>query len=216
MRVRLITLFLLAAASLLSQATANADIVRCNDANGNTLYTDSACPVGTRVVGSTSFPQSCTTEDCERRRERDLKDAQERVRTEKEQLAAYTAERHKREIEDRWLDEARYEAELRSAEARQAPSDEGLYPAYSFVGTPWRCGAHCLPFPRHRHVALSGIGNVDHAHRHMKNPDVRRDLRAAGNEPRHLLRSTATVNRTVQSGRLAIHMNQGHAPYRDR
>jgi uncharacterized protein DUF4124 len=58
MRVRLIALFLLAAASLLSQVTANADIIRCNDANGNTLYTDSACPAGMRVVGSPSFPQT--------------------------------------------------------------------------------------------------------------------------------------------------------------
>ena len=213
MRVRLITLFLLAAASLLSQATANADIIRCNDANGSALYTDSACPAGTRVVGSMSFPQSCTTEDCERRRERDLKDAHERVRTEREQLAAYTAERHKREIEDRWRDEARYQAELRSVEARQAPSDEGFYPAYWFVGTPWRCGADCFAFPRHRLVARSRIG---HGHHHMKNPDERLDPRTAGNDPRHLLRSTATENRTVQSGRLAINMKSGHPSYRDR
>jgi hypothetical protein len=213
MRVRLTTLFLLAAASVLSQATANADIIRCNDPNGNALYTDSTCPAGTRVVRSMSFPQSCTTEDCERRRERDLKDAHERLRAEKEQLAAYTAERQKREIEDGWRDEARYEAELRSVEARQAPSDEGLYPAYWLVGTPWRCGAHCFPFPRHRHVARSRIG---HGHHDMKNPDERRDLRAAGNDPRHLLRSTATENRTVQSGRLAINMKSGHPSYRDR
>ena len=213
MRVRLITLFLLAAASVLSLATANADIIRCNDANGNALYTDSTCPAGTRVVRSMSIPQSCTTEDCERRRERDLKDAQERLRAEKEQLAAYTAERQKREIEDRWRDEARYEAELRSVEARQAPSEEGLYPAYWFVGTPWKCGAHCAAFPRHRHVALSGIG---HGHRHMRNPGEPRDPRAAGNEPRHLLRSAATENRTVQSGRLAVNMKSGHPSYRDR
>ncbi len=198
MRVRLIALFLLAAASLLSQAPANADIIRCNDANGNTLYTDSACPAGMRVVGSTSLPQSCTTEDCERRRERDLKEAHERIRAEKEQLAAYTAERHKREIEDRWLDEARYEAELRSGEARQASADEGLYPAYPLVGIPWRCGTHCFPFPHHRHHSLSRIGDVDHGHHHMKIPDERGG--AAGNEPRHLHRGT------VPSGRLAINM----------
>jgi Domain of unknown function (DUF4124) len=216
MCLRLITLFLLAAASLLSQATANADIVRCNDANGNTLYTDSACPAGTRVVRSTSFPQICTTEDCKRRRESDLKEAQERVRTEKEQLAAYTSERRAREIEDRWLDEARYEAEMRSVAARQAPSDEGFYPAYSFAGTPWGCGAHCVAFPRHRHVALSRIGNVDRGHGEMKNPDVRRDLHEAGNEPRHLLRSTETGNRPARSGPLAINMKSGHPPNRDR
>lgn len=204
MRVRLIALFLLAAASLLSQATANADIIRCNDANGNTLYTDSACPAGLRVVGSTSFPQSCTTEDCERRHERDLKEAHERVRAEKEQLAAYTAERHKREIEDRWLDEARYEADLRRGEARQVSSDEVLYSAYPLVGIPWRCGTHCFPFPQHRHLPLSRIGDIDHGHHHMKSPGDRRDARAAGNEPRHLQRSTATGRRTVPSGRLAI------------
>jgi hypothetical protein len=200
MRVRLIALFLLAAASLLSQATANADIIRCNDANGNTLYTDSACPAGMRVVGSPSFPQSCTTEDCERRRERDLKETHERVRAEREQLAAYTAERHKREIEDRWLDEARYEAELRSGRAGQASSDEVLYPAYPLVGIPWRCGTHCIAFPQHRHLPLSRVGDVDHEHHHMKSPGDRRDVRAAGNEPRHLHRGT------VPSGRLAINM----------
>ena len=213
MRVRLITLFLLATTCLLSQVIANADIIRCSDANGKALYTDSACPAGTRVVRSMSFPQSCATEDCERRRERDLKDAHERVRTEKEQLAAYTAERHKREIEDGWRDEARYEAELRSVEPRHAPSDEGFYPAYWFVGTPWRCGAHCFASPRHRNVALSRIG---HGHRHMRNPDEPRDPRAAGNDPRHLSRSTATENRIVQSGRLAVNMKSGHPSYRDR
>ena len=214
MRVRLIALSLLAAASLLSQATANAEIIRCNDASGNTLYTDSGCPPGNRVVGSPSIMQSCASGDCERRRERDLMNAHERIRAEKEQLAAYTAERHKREIEDRWLDEARYEAQLRSVEAMQAPSDEGFYPAYSFVGTPWRCGARCLPLSRHRHVAHSRIGNADHGHRHMKNPDERRDLR--GNEPRHLLSSTTSGNRAVQSSRLAINMKSGASPYRDR
>lgn len=202
MGVRLIALFLLAAASLLSQATANADIIRCNDANGNTLYTDSACPAGMRVVGSPSFPQSCTTEICERHRERDLKEAYERVRAEREQLAAYTAERHKREIEDRWLDEARHEAELRNR--KEASSDEVLYPAYPLVGIPWRCGTHCIAFPRHRHLPLSGFGDVDHEHHPMKSPGDRRDFRAAVNEPRHLLRSTATGRRTVPSGRLAI------------
>jgi Domain of unknown function (DUF4124) len=206
MRVRIIALFLLAAASLLSQATANADILRCNDANGNTLYTDSACPAGMRVVGSTSLPQSCTTEDCERSRERDLKEAYQRIRTEKEQLAAYAAERHKREIEDRWLDEVRYEAELRSGEAGQASSDQVLYPVYPLVGIPLRCGRHCLPFPQHRRFPVSGIGDVDHGHHHMNSPGDRLDVGAASNEPRHPQRSTATGQHSVPSGRLAINM----------
>ncbi|MBI3528396.1 MAG: DUF4124 domain-containing protein [Betaproteobacteria bacterium] len=197
MRARLIALFLLAAAGLLSNATANADILRCNDANGNALYTDSACPAGMRAVGVTSFPLSCATEDCERRRERDLNEAYERVRAEKAQLAAYTAERHKRELEDRWLDEARYEAELHSAEAAQASSDEVVYPAYSLVGIPSRCGKHCFAFPQHRHFPLSRIGDVDHGHDHMKGPGNRREVRAVGNEPRRPLRGTTAGKRTV-------------------
>jgi hypothetical protein len=195
MRVRLIALLLLTTASLLSQAPANADIIRCNDANGKTLYTDSACPVGMRAVSVTSFPQSCTTEDCERRRESDLKEALERVRAEKEQLAAYSAERNKREIEDRWLDEARYEAELRDGKARQAASnDEGLYPVYPLTGFR-RC---CLAFPHHWPRLLTRISDIDHKNHHMKIPDERRG--AAGNERRHLHRGT------VPSGRLAINM----------
>ncbi len=182
MRARLIALFLLTAAGLPSYATANADVIRCADANGNTLYTDSACPVGMRAVSVTSFPQSCATEDCERRRERDLKEASERVRAEKEQLAVYTAERRKREIEDRRLEEARYEAELRSAEAVRASPDEAVYPAYPIVGIASKCGMRCFP-PQHRRLPPSRIGNVEHGHHHMKSAGVRRDVRPVGNEP---------------------------------
>ena len=157
MCVRFIALLLLTTASLLSQAQANADIIRCGDANGNTLFTDTGCPTGMRNVGATSFAQSCSTEDCARRRERDLKEAQERVRAEKEELAAYTAERHKQEIEERWLDEARHEAELRDGKAKQAASnDEGIYPAYPLIGFR-SCGLHCLAFPHHRPHSLTRI-----------------------------------------------------------
>lgn len=200
MRVQLIVLLLLAAASLLSQ-TANADVLRCNDTNGNTLYTDSACPPGTRVVGSPSILQSCASEDCERRRERALSDARERLRTEKEQAAAYAAERHQREIDYRWLDQARYEAQLRSVEANQASYDEGYYPAYSY-GTPGRCGARCFAVLRHPHVAHTRIANGGTGHRHGKFPDELRGFRAGGNEPRHSMRGTTSGNRA----RVAINL----------
>jgi hypothetical protein len=194
MRARLIALFLLAAAGLLSHATANADILRCNDANGNTLYTDSTCPAGMRAGSVPSFPQSCTTEDCERRRENDLKEAYERVRAEKEQLAAYTAERHKRETEDRRLDEARYEAELRGTQAAQVSHDEAVYPGYPIVGIPSRCGKRCFSIPQHRR-----IGNVDR-HDHMKGRGGHRALRAFGNEPRRTLRGTTAGKRAGYRG----------------
>jgi hypothetical protein len=194
MRARLIALFLLAAAGL-SHATANADILRCNDANGNTLYTDSTCPAGMRTGSVTSIPQSCTTEDCERRRENDLKETYERVRAEKEQLAAYTAERHKRETEDRRLDAVRHEAELHSMEVvAQASPYEAVYPAYPIVGIPARCGKHCFSIPQHRR-----IGNVDRRD-HMKGRGGHRAVRAFGNEPLRTLRGTTAGKRAGYRG----------------
>ena len=183
MRARLIEFFLLAAAGLLSYTTANADIIRCSGANGNTLYTDSSCPAGMHAVGVTSLPQTCATDDCERRREREGAEARERVRAEKEQLAAVTAERHKREIEDRWLDEARYEAELRSADAAQVATAEAVYPVYPVIGIPGRCGRHCLPNPQHRRV-----GN-DNRHDHMKSGGNHGAIRAAGDERVRVMRA---------------------------
>ena len=185
---RLIALLLLATAGPMSQAQANADIVRCNDSNGNTLFTDTGCPPGMRVVGAKSFAQSCSTEDCERRRERDLKEAQERLRAQKEELAAYTAERHKQEIEDRWLDEARYEAKLRDGKARQvASNDEGLYPIYPLTGFR-QCRLHCLAFAHDR----------PHSPIRIKNPDERRKLRSAGDEPLHPMQKLARLSKHMQ------------------
>ncbi len=183
MRARLTAICLLAAAGLLSHTHANADVNRCKDKNGNTLYTDSACPAGMRAISVTSFPQSCSTEDCERRRERDLEEAYERVRAEKAQLAAYTEARRTREIEDRRLEEARYEAGLRSAQAVRATPDEVVYPAYPIFGIASKCGMRCFP-SHHRRMPPSRIGNIEHGHPHMKSAGMRRDVRAIGNEPR--------------------------------
>lgn len=179
MRARFISIFLLAAADLLLPANAHADIHRCNDANGNTLYTDSACPAGTRAVATTATPQACTTEECDRRRERELREANDRIRADKEELAAMTAERHKRESEERRLDEARYQAELRSAAATQVGPDEAVYyPAYPIVGYPVNCGRHC--FPRRR---VGSVGHKhDHMHDNMQGPRNHGDMRAVGND----------------------------------
>lgn len=179
MRARLISFFLLAAAGLLSHSTADAGIIRCHDANGSTLYTDSACPAGMRTIGAAPLPQICSTGDCERRRERDIEEAHERLRAEKEQLAAYTADRHKREFEDRWLDEARYEAELRSAQASTA---ETIYPAYPLIVVAARCRSHCLASSRHPLFPVSAIGRIDHGHHQMQgsgNDRLRRNLPVA-------------------------------------
>ena len=186
-RERLIATFLLAAAGLLSHAAANAAVIRCSDASGNTLYTDSACPAGMRAVVVASIAQPCTTQACEQRRERELKEAFERTRDEKEQLAAYTAERHQRDLEYRLLDEARYEAQMRKTEISQASANEPIYPAYPIAGVPLRCGMHCISFPRHRHLPVQlpvhATGDTDRGHHGIKNPDNRVAVRTLGNEP---------------------------------
>ncbi len=167
------------ASGLLLASTAHADILRCADATGKTLFTDSACPTGMHVLATTPTPQACATEECDRRRERELSEARDRAKAEKQELAAMTAQRHQREIEDRRLDEARYEAELRSAEATRPAVEDVAYPVYPIVGFPARCGSHCLNKPRrHRPVAARPADPNHHAI-------------ARGTEPVRLMRSGA-------------------------
>ena len=198
MRERLFVIFLLAAAGPLSHATANAEVMRCSDASGHTLYTDSTCPAGMRATSVPTLPQSCTTQDCDRRREREFNEAHERLRAEKQELAAYTLERHKREIEDRRLDEARYEAELRNAQTSQLSLDETFYSAYPIAGYPLRCGARCLSL-LHRHHPPIRAGNVEVDHHRMKDPGNHVGVHAVGNEPRR----SQTGKRVVPIDRLA-------------
>jgi hypothetical protein len=185
MREQLIAISLLAAAGLLSHTAANAGVMRCSDARGNTLYTDSACPAGMRAVDVISFPQSCTTVDCDRRREREIDEARERLRAEKEELAAYAAERHRREIEDRWLDEVRYANELSSIQTAPA-ANEVVYPGYPILGFPLRCGRHCLSLRRH-HKPVQGIGSVGEGHHGIKGSSNRVEIRPAGVQPRRTM-----------------------------
>jgi hypothetical protein len=200
MREQLIAIFLLAAAGLLSHTAANAAVTRCSDARGNTLYTDSACPAGMHAVDVTSLPQSCTTEDCDRRREREVNEARERLRAEKEELAAYAAERHRREIEDRWLDEARYAAELGSIETTLAPANEVVYPGYPIVGFPLRCGMHCLSPHRH-HKPIQGIVSVGERHHGIKGSGDRVEIRSGGVQPRRAMARTPAMPGAGLTGR---------------
>jgi hypothetical protein len=182
MCLRLIGFALLTSASLLTHA--NNGIVRCIDEDGNALYTDSTCPAGMRAGGSLEMSQSCTSEECERRRELDLQEARERARAEKEQLDLYRTERHKREIEDRWLDEARYEAELRSKESLAGNSGEVL----DTVVMQSSCGARCRTHAK--------IADADLRHHRMKRFDERRDLRIVAKEVRDGRRSRTNDRRS--------------------
>jgi hypothetical protein len=172
------TILLLAAAVLLPQAAASADVIRCSDAGGNTLYTDSPCPAGMHRVHVTSLPQPCTTEECMKRRERDLKEGSDRVRAEKEQLAAYAAERRKRELEDRWLDVARYEAAFDAAALSQAPRDEPIYPVYPEFWRPLRCGLHCFSSPHRHGLPNHGTNGMVRARQRVDHPGTQSKVRA--------------------------------------
>lgn len=179
MRKVIFTTILFAAAGFCSLA--HADILRCRDAGGKTLFTDTKCPDGTQVVATTPTPQACTTGECDRRRERDLQEARQRARAEKEELAAMTAERHRKEIADRQLDEARYEAEMRM-QAYAGSQEPTVYPVYyPAVGYLARCGRHCLTPHPHRH----GQANIGMAGNPVQQP-VRvtpEPVRKAGTRP---------------------------------
>jgi hypothetical protein len=189
MRERLFATFLLAGACLLASFSAIAGVTRCTDTNGTTLYTDSTCPAGMRTSYIASFPPACSSEDCERRRERDLEEANVRVRAEKEQLAAYTAERRKRELEDRWMDDARYQRDLREA-AGPPSSEEPVYADYSIAGIPLRCGMRCRKFPRRHAAQTRRVNKSEREHHRMKAPANAVAIRATGNEPSRPARAT--------------------------
>jgi hypothetical protein len=158
---------------VLCDGAAHAGVMRCSDATGNTLYTDAKCPDGMRSASVISLPQSCATNACELRREREVNEANERVRAEKQQLAAYTAERQQRELEYRWLDEARAEAASRQAMPAQTAADEPVYPAYPLFSVPVRCGTRCAAFASPHRRPLRGVGTVERRHHGSQGPQQR-------------------------------------------
>jgi hypothetical protein len=177
-------------AGVLCPAVAHAEVMRCINVAGKTLYTDAACPAGMQVASLLSLPESCATGRCEHRREREFNDANDRLRAEKKRLAEYAAERQQREQEYHWLAEARLEAELRQAQVAQARADEIVYAAHPLVGFPGRCGKYCGAPIRPRPHA---VGNVERKHHGSKDPGRRVDVRQAALEPhRGLNRSAVT------------------------
>ena len=161
MRLQNVLTFLLAFSGLLIAGAAHADIFRCSDAEGKTLYTNSPCPDRMRTVNTLPAAQACTTEECDQRRERELIDARGRARAEKEELAALSSERRQRDIEDQRWDEARYEAALAYAGGVQG-ANEVVYPVYAIGGYSIRCGSHCLNTVGHRRARISAHGPGNH------------------------------------------------------
>jgi hypothetical protein len=196
MRSKNFVTFLLAFSGLLLAGAAHADIFRCSDGEGKTLYTNAPCPGGTRTVHTLPSQQSCATDACDQRRERDLAEARERARAEKDELAALTREHRQREIDEQRWEEARYEAASGGAQIAQGVTEEAGYPVYAIGGYPVRCRTHCQNTVGHRRLPIGahGPGNLDD-HR-GKGHGMRPGNRPAGNE-RRLVSNVVTPHRTV-------------------
>ena len=154
--------FLLITSGLLAAGAVHADIFRCSDTEGKTLYTNFPCPGGTRTIDTLPSPRACTTVECDQRRDRELSEAQDRARAEKEELAALAKERRQHEIDERRLDEGRYEPASGAAQSTPGVADEVVYPVYAVGGYAARCRAHCLNTVGHRHAAADTRGPRDH------------------------------------------------------
>ena len=196
MRIRKIVTFLLVFSSLLIAGTVHADIFRCNDADGKTLYTNFPCPGGTRTINTLPAQQACTTAECDQRRERELTEARDRARAEKEELAALAREHRRRDIDEQRWDEARYAAASGDAQTGQGVADEAGYPVYAIGGYPARCRTHCLNTVGHRRVPIGAHAPGNHDDHHGKGSGVRSSAHTAGNE-RRLASNVITPHRTV-------------------
>jgi Domain of unknown function (DUF4124) len=98
-------------------SAARADIYRCVDADGNTLYSDTPCARSAKSTANiTESVGACTTAECEEQRRQQSDEARQRLRAEKEELndaaarrrqadAAYERERadllYRKALEDR-------------------------------------------------------------------------------------------------------------------
>ena len=151
----------LAALALLSPA-AQADIYRCVDAQGKTLYSDSPCARDSKSTSNiTENVGVCASAQCEEVRRQQLEDARQRARSDKEELADMMNRRRQADADYERARQAelsyrRAIEERLAAMADQAAQsannpyyyDYGWYPVYPVVGRP--CGRTCnaRPLPK--------------------------------------------------------------------
>jgi hypothetical protein len=142
---------LIAASALLASSGAHADMFRCVDGAGRSLYTDRPCPGGSRAEEVITAAKVCGSADCLERRERKREEAQqERARVEREQMEALRAEQERRlraEAEAQWL-----EAALRARQVAAAPVQPAIEPDYLVYVSGLLCtGPRCFPRPDKPH-----------------------------------------------------------------
>jgi hypothetical protein len=157
MRIPFLRMAMLTALATVPLAV-HADVYRCIQPDGKTLYSDSPCP--REAVQKSNISAAiglCSTAECESRRQQAVEDARQRLRAEKEELAELTAKRHLAELETERarLDELRYRqaVETRLAAAADDAANAAAYPPYYSVfpmsAGVRPCGSRCLK-PHHR------------------------------------------------------------------
>lgn len=136
-------LLLLAAAAA---GSTEAQVFRCVTPDGRTLYSDSACPSGSKGADISTHVGECSDEPCRAERERRTLAAQEQLQRDREALATMTEQRRKAEA-DALAERIRLE-ELRrltaidqrlAAEAEAAAQPSTFWPVY-----PWFPATPCV------------------------------------------------------------------------
>jgi hypothetical protein len=136
-----------AAPVLLACSGAHADIFRCVDGAGKSVYTDRPCPSGSRAADVITAAKVCGSADCLERREREQEQVRERARVERGQMEqTLRAEQERRMRAEQ--EAQRREAELRAREAAAAPVQPEIEPGYLVHMSGLLCtGPRCYPRP---------------------------------------------------------------------
>jgi len=92
-RAHHISIVTLTAACLFAHVHAYGDVFRCDGADGKLMFTNIACPDGTRVTTVVRSAETCNSAQCER----EQREAPERVKADKDELAVDAEKRHRRD-----------------------------------------------------------------------------------------------------------------------
>ena len=165
---RFVALLLLTTLGIALQLPAYADIFRCVDNKGEMLFTNLACPSGTRSSIVVNSADVCSGQGCaggpeySSTYEQSGADSDPEPRHTEQPLTALPQLQVPTHA-------PAYEPPMLERATPYGASGEATYPGYSIIGVPIPCGRHCFQSNHHRH-------DHDH-HRHEREPDT--------DDPRH-------------------------------
>jgi len=143
--------------SLCVSCSAAADVYKCTDPEGKTLYSDALCPAEAKEAQNiTSLVEECSTPECLAQREQNLADARARLLADQQMLAELDERRSRAELEEQrqqaQLEELRWRAAM---EARlNALTEAYAERSNAVVFVRPSHGVH------HRHVRPKPIGKI--------------------------------------------------------